>query len=262
MKRLMLAVTAAILALGLSPAEAQVPDLEGREIAFGTAADYAPYAYLSEETREPAGWDIDMVNEACRRLNARCSWGVLSWDLLLEAVRDGQYDAAVDGITINDERQGVVDFSEPYLTSVTRMLARGDETRFTDIASFVARPDATVAVLPGTSQYYTAVQTFFDGDETNPRMVQMDNYGAALLALQSGDVDVVLTDGVNAEIFERNSAGQIRPVGAPFAGEDFGIAFGKGSDLVEPFNAAIAAMRADGFLTGLDAKYLAVDVAE
>ena len=96
----------------------------------------------------------------------------------------------------------------------------------------------------------------FEGNETNPRMVQMDNYGAALLALQTGDVDVVLTDGVNAGIFEANSGGAIRPVGEEFAGEDFGIAFPKGSDLIAAFDAAIAEMRADGFLETLDEKYL------
>jgi polar amino acid transport system substrate-binding protein len=252
-------LTALLLALALPAAAGDLPDLQGREIGIGTAADYAPYAFLAEDTGQPAGWDIDMMNEACRRLNAACSWGVLAWDLLLEAVRDRQYEAAVDGITITDERAQVVDFSEPYLRSVTRMLVRGDETRFDSVESFAAHADATVAVLPGTSQYYTALYTFFDGDESTPRMVQMDNYGAALLALQTGDVDVLLTDGVNAGIFEANSGGAIKPVGDAFAGEDFGIAFPPGSELVAPFNAAIAAMRADGFLAGLDEKYLVAD---
>jgi polar amino acid transport system substrate-binding protein len=251
--------TVLLFAFALPAAAQELPDLEGREIGIGTAADYAPYAYLAEDTGAPAGWDIDMMNEACRRLNAACEWGVLAWDLLLEAVRDGQYDAAVDGITITVERAEVVDFSAPYLRSVTRMLVRGDETRFDGPEGFTAHPDATVAVLPGTSQYYTAVETFLGGDETNPRMVQMENYGAALLALQTGDVDVLLTDGVNAWVFEANSGGAIRPVGEPFAGEEFGIAFPPGSDLVAPFDAAVAAMRADGFLTSLDAKHLVAD---
>jgi polar amino acid transport system substrate-binding protein len=254
--RLAPTILAALIAAFATTARAELPDLEGRTIAFGTAADYAPYAFLSEADNTPTGWDIDMVEEACRRLNADCTWGVLAWDLLLEAVRDRQYDAAVDGITITEERAQVVDFSLPYLRSVTRMLARGDETRFDSVEGFVAATDATVAVLPGTSQFYTALYTFFEGDETNPRMVQMDSYGAALLALQTGDVDVVLTDGVNAVIFEANSGGAIRPVGEEFAGEDFGIAFPKGSDLVAAFDAAIAEMRADGFLEGLDEKYL------
>jgi polar amino acid transport system substrate-binding protein len=249
-------LAAAALVLLAAPASAQVPDLQGRAIAFGTAADYAPYAFLDADTNAPAGLDIDLVNEACRRLNAECSWGVLAWELLLEAVRDGQYDAAVDGITITAERGEIVDFSEPYLRSVTRMITRADEERFGSVEAFVATEDATVAVLPATSQYYTALYTFFDGDEANPRMVQMDNYGAALLELQTGDVDVLLTDGVNAEIFAANSGGGLKAVGEEFAGEEFGIVFQKGSDLGGPFDAALAAMREDGFLAELDRKWL------
>ena len=160
---------AALISLAAA-AQAEVPDLQGREIAFGTATDYAPYAFLSDADNSPTGWDIDMVDEACRRLNATCTWGVLAWDLLLEAVRDEQYDAAVDGITITEERRQVVEFSQPYLRSVTRMLARGDETRFDNVESFVAAADATVAVLPGTSQFYTALYTLWDGPPLRRRI--------------------------------------------------------------------------------------------
>ena len=51
---------------------------------------------------------------------------------MIQAVRDGQFDVGMDGITINDERKAQVDFSDPYLTSQQFMLVRADETRFTD----------------------------------------------------------------------------------------------------------------------------------
>ena len=60
---------------------------------------------------------------------------------MIQAVRDGQYDIGMDGITITDERKKQVDFSDPYMVSQQFMLVRADESRFTDAKSFAADKD-------------------------------------------------------------------------------------------------------------------------
>ena len=53
-----------------------------------------------------------------------------SWDAMIPAVKGGQFDVGMDGITINDERKQQVDFSDPYMVSQQFMLVRADEDRF------------------------------------------------------------------------------------------------------------------------------------
>lgn len=256
LRRAALAAVAVVTMIG-SAAAGDLPDLEGRTIAFATAADYNPYAFVDPATNQPVGWDIDMVNEAARRLDAKVEWKTVSWDIMLQAIRDKQFDAGTDGITITDERKGVVDFSDPYFTAATRMLVRADETRFSDAKSFAADPALTVVALPGTSQYYVAVGTFFGDQEGNPRLKQFDTFENSLLALNAGDVDLLLTDGYSADKFVAASGGTLKALPEVLGSEDFGLVFPKGSDLVAPFNAAIAAMKADGTTAALDAKWLA-----
>lgn len=249
------AAVAAMLVAGTAVA-AELPDLKGRTIAFATAADYNPYAFVEADPTKPVGWDIDFVEEAAKRLNATVEWKIVSWDIMLQAIRDNQFEAGTDGITITDERKQVVDFSDPYFTASTRMLVRADETRFADAASFKADPELTVVALPGTSQFYVALGTFFDNKEGDPRLKQFDTFENSLLALSAGDVDLLLTDGYSADKFVAASGGKLKALPEVLGSESFGFVFPKGSDLVAPFNAAIAAMKADGFTAKLDEKWL------
>jgi polar amino acid transport system substrate-binding protein len=74
-------------------------------------------------------------------------------------------------------------------------------------------------------------------------------------ALKSGDVDLVLTDGVAANGYVEASEGKLKVIAGPLGTEDFGFIFKKGSDLVAPVNAAIASLKADGTIDALNKKW-------
>jgi polar amino acid transport system substrate-binding protein len=159
------------------------------------------------------------------------------------------------GITIRDDRKEKVDFSDPYMHSEMRMLVRSDEARFSDAASFAAQPDLLIAAQPGTTPFYVSVYDVLDGNEQNPRIKLFETFGATVQALKAGDVDLVLTDGVAANGYVEASNGGLKVVGEPLGSEDFGVIFPKGSDLVAPINAAIAALEADGTIEALNKKW-------
>jgi polar amino acid transport system substrate-binding protein len=174
---------------------------------------------------------------------------------MIPAVAEGQYDLGMTGITITDERREQVDFSVPYMRSEMFMLVRGDEDRFADAASFAAFADGLIGSQAGTTPFYVAVYDVLDGDEANPRIRLFETFGAAVQALRTGDVDLVLTDGTAGQGYVDASDGALKLVGGPLGTEDFGFIFPKGSDLVTPFDAAIAAARADGTLEALNVKW-------
>jgi polar amino acid transport system substrate-binding protein len=256
-----LALVAALAAASASgPALAQdLPDLGGREVAVAVENAYPPLQFV-DDTGRAVGWEYDFMDEAARRLNATVAYETTSWDAMIPAVSEGQYDMGMTGITIRDDRREAVDFSEPYMTSQMLMIVRSDEDRFMDAASFAADEDLLAAAQPGTTPFYTTVYEVLDGDEANPRIVKFETFGAGLEALRAGDVDLVLSDSTAANGYVGASGGALKIVGEPLGTEDFGFIFPKGSDLVGPINAAIAAMEADGTLEALNQKWF-VDYA-
>jgi ABC-type amino acid transport substrate-binding protein len=233
----------------------RLPDLKGLKVAAVTENAYTPLNFVDPTTGKAVGWEYDAVNEICRRLNCAVDWKLSSWDAMIPAVKDGQFDVGMDGITINDERKAQVDFSDPYMTSQQFMLVRADENRFTDAKAFGADPKLLIGAQAGTTNFYSAVYNVLDGDEANPRIKLFETFGASVQALLTGDVDMVLTDAASGRGYVGANPDKLKIVGDALGSEDFGFIFKPGSDLVAPFNAAIAQMKADGYLDYLNNRW-------
>jgi len=232
-----------------------LPDLGGRVIVAVTENAYTPLNFVDPKTGKAMGWEYDAVNEIARRLNAKVDWQLSSWDLMIQSVRDGQFDVGMDGITITDERKGQVAFSDPYMVSQQFMLVRADEARFSDPASFAADPKLLVGAQAGTTNFYVAVYEVLDGDEQNKRIKLFETFGATVQALIAGDVDMVLMDAASSKGYIGANPGKLKSVGGPLGTEEFGFIFPPGSELIGPFNAALASMKADGTLERLNVKW-------
>ena len=250
----MRAILAALLLA--TPALAQdLPDLGGRTITVVTENAYPPLQFVDPASGEAIGWEYDAMAEIAERLNAAVEYENTSWDAMIPAVSQGQYDMGMTGITIREDRAEMVDFSEPYMRSEMVMLVRGDEERFADAEGFAADEDLLMAAQPGTTPFYVGVYDVLDGDETNPRIKLFETFGAGVQALRAGDVDLVLTDGTAGQGYVDASEGALKIVGGPLGTEDFGFIFPPGSDLVGPIDAAIASMREDGTLDALNTEW-------
>lgn len=252
---------ASLLVFSLAPIasrtaeSAELPNLNGRAIVVVTENAYPPLQFVDPKAGKAIGWEYDAMNEIAKRLNAKVEYRSTAWDAMIQSVSDGQYDIGMTGITIKEDRKEKVDFSDPYMRSQQFMLVRGDEKRFSDAKSFAAIKDALIAAQPGTTPFYTAVYEVLDGNEQNPRIKLFETFGATVQALKTGDVDMVLTDGTAGKGYVDASNGGLKIVGGPLGTEDFGYIFKKGSDLVKPVNAAIAALKADGTLDALNKKW-------
>jgi ABC-type amino acid transport substrate-binding protein len=232
-----------------------LPDLGGRTIEAAMANDYTPFQFIDPATGEAVGWEYDAMAAICDRLNCVVNFNNSSWEAMIPAVRDGQFDIGMDGITITAERAQQVDFSDPYIASDQSMLVRADEDRFSTPEEFAADESLLIGSQAGTSGFYTAVYDLLDGDEANPRIVLFENFGASVQALIAGDVDMVLVDNVAGAGYMGANPGALKIVGDSIKSEEFGFIFTPGSDLVEPFNAAIAALKADGTFDELSNKW-------
>lgn len=245
-----------ITVAALSPImAADLPNLQGNEIVVVTENAYPPLQFVDPKTGDAIGWEYDAMNELAKRLNFTLVIENASWDAMIPAVSEAQFDIGMTGITIRDDRREKVDFSDAYMRSEMFMLVRADEDRFNDGPSFAAIEDGLVGAQAGTTPFYTAVYEVLDGNEQNPRIILLETFGASVQALKTGDVDLVLTDGTAGAGYVEANPDSFKLVGEAMGSEDFGFIFPKGSDLVEAVNAGIASMRADGSLDALNTKW-------
>ena len=110
---------AALLSLATlaAPAFAQgLPDLGGREVVVVTENAYQPLQFL-DKSGAAVGWEYDAMAEIAKRLNIAVTYQNTSWDAMIPAVAEGQYDIGMTGITIKEYRKEKVDFSDPYMRS-------------------------------------------------------------------------------------------------------------------------------------------------
>ena len=234
---------------------ADLPNLEGKEIVVVTENAYPPLQFVDPKTGDAIGWEYDAMNLLAERLNFKLSIQNASWDAMIPAVSEGQYDIGMTGITIKEDRKEKVDFSDPYMRSEMFMLVRADETRFEDAASFASFEEGLVGAQAGTTPFYVAVYDMLDGNEQNPRIKLLETFGAAVQALRIGDVDVVLTDGTAGNGYVDANPDTFKLIGDSMGTEDFGFIFPKGSELVAPINAGIASMKKDGSIEKLNKKW-------
>lgn len=248
---------ASLIALGATAvANAQdLPDLGGRTIVAVTENAYTPLNFADPDTGEGIGWEYDAFNEIAARLNAEVDWNLASWDVMIQAVKEGQFEVGMDGITITEEREAEIDFTDPYMTSQQFMLVRAGEDRISSGGDFSDDDSLLIGAQAGTTNFYVAVYEVLDGDEANPRIKLFETFGASVQALATGDVDMVLMDNTSAQGYMGANPGAFKVVGDAMGTEQFGFILTPGSDLVGPINAALAAMEADGTLDALNQKW-------
>ena len=251
MKRFLVLLMVCVLAFGgAALAQDTLPDLEGREITVAVENAYLPFNYIDPATGEGIGWDYDAIDEICARLNCVPVYTEAAWDGMIIAVSEGQYDMAADGITITAERDEVVDFSDGYIQLAQVLLVRADEERYATIADFVADESALIGTQPATTNYDTAVSLVGDA-----RIQGFETFGVAVQALIAGDVDAVAMDSVASMGYIGANEGVVKVIDESITSEELGFIFPNGSELVEPINAALASMEADGTLDELFIKW-------
>lgn len=245
MKRVViLAVLLAVFSFGF----AQLPDLGGRVINIGSDTTYPPMETIDPETGEAVGFDVDLMNALCERLNCVANFVTTAWDGIFAALAQGEFDMVVSGVSITPERDEIVDFSEPYLIVSQAVLMRvADEGLSIEDYQDGGR---TLAAQIGTTNAALAEELV-----GRDNIALFDTFAGAVLALQNGDVDGVIIDGTSASAYEQQFAGELTVGITGLQSDPLGLVFQEGDGLVDAFNAALEVLQEDGTIDALIAEY-------
>ena len=245
---LLLLIGLSVPAVAAQDDMAALPDLGGRAVTVAVENAYPPFNELNADG-VGVGWDYDTIREICRRLNCAPDFISASWEGMIVAVSNGEYDMAADGITITPDRAQIVDFSTGYAAIIQRLMVRLDENRFSNVDEFVAG-DYLLGVQVATTNEITGTD-LLGGDDS--RIVGYSEFGGAVQALIAGDVDAVIIDDVAGMGFQGENADKIRLLPDVIkADQQLGFIFQPGSDLTAAFNAALATLVADGTLSNIN----------
>ena len=251
--RIALAASAAMLALGAAQAQEKV-------LKIGTEGAYPPFNNLTSDGKLE-GFDIDIAQALCDEMKVKCEFVTQEWDGIIPALQAGKFDAIIAQMSITPERQKQVDFTNKYIDTPPAIVAPKDSdikgTSKEDLAG------KTIGVQGSTTHFMYAEQTYTDS--TVKAYPSAQEYQ---LDMANGRLDAINDDVVSLQewLDTPEGAACCKMIGTfksvpEIHGPGAGIAVRKGDDeLREAFNAAIAAIRANGKYKEINDKYFKFDV--
>jgi polar amino acid transport system substrate-binding protein len=237
----------------ITTGENGLPDLDGCEFTFAVENAYLPFNYIDAADGEAKGWDYDVFNHMGELMNFVPVYVPAAWDGMIQAVADGQFMVAGDGITITAERDKIVDFSDGYINLAQRVLVAAGNTDITSIDDLKSG-DYTVATQKGTTNYEFAVSEL--GED---KVKAFDDFNFAIQAVISGDADASIIDETAGLGYMGANKDQVKLVGGDLTSEQLGFAFPNESALVDVVNQGLAAMKDSGKLAEINAKFFSPD---
>ncbi len=237
----------------ITTGENGLPDLDGCEFTFAVENAYLPFNYIDAADGVAKGWDYDVFNHMGELMNFVPVYVPAAWDGMIQAVADGQFMVAGDGITITAERDEIIDFSDGYINLAQRVLVAAGNTDITSIDD-LKNGDYTVATQKGTTNYEFAVSEL--GED---KVKAFDDFNFAIQAVISGDADASIIDETAGLGYMGANKDQVKLVGGDLTSEQLGFAFPNGSALVDVVNQGLAAMKDSGKLAEINAKFFSPD---
>ena len=232
MKKLTLYVAALALTAGMSL---------GDTVRMGTEGAFPPYNFIND-AGEVDGFERELGDELCKRVELTCEWVTNEWDSIIPNLVSGNYDTIIARMSITDERDKVIDFTQNYIppadSAYVGLTADADikggrvsAQTATIQAGYVAQSGATLA------EYATA-------DET-------------VAAVRNGEAVAVFADKEYLAPIVADSHGELTFVGEPVSiGGGVGMGLRESdTELKAKFDSAIQSMKDDGTLNAMITKW-------
>lgn len=212
---------------------------QAKVLKVGADAAFAPFEFQDPNSKEYVGFDIDLMKAIAKKMGYQVEFQNMGFDGLIPALQSGNIDVIASGMTINEERQKKVIFSDPYYKSGLSILVRKDSTGINSFADLKGKKIAVQIGSTGAKEAHKIEGAIVREFNTPPD---------AFVELKAGGVDAVINDlPVNQDYLKQAAGSEAKLVGDLLQAEDYGIAVNlKNKELADKINKALQELKQSG----------------
>ena len=229
------------------------PTIEAGKLIMSTTASFPPYE-MTDDSGKIIGIDAEIAEAIAGKLGLELVIDDMDFDAALLAAQQGKSDVVMAGVTVNEDRLLVMDFSDSYATGVQVVIVKeGSDVTMDNLG------EKMIGAQRGTTGYIYASDTPENGGYGEDHVIAYDNGATAVQALKNGQVDCVIIDNAPAQEYVKANPG-LTILDGEWVTEDYAIGMAKGNTaLVEAVNGALAELTADGTVQAILDKYITAD---
>ena len=245
------ATTAEATAAATTSAEtaaAELKTVESGKLIMSTNAAFPPYEMVADDGSFE-GIDVEVAGAIAEKLGLELVVDDMDFDAALLAVQQNKSDIVMAGVTVTEDRQLIMNFSDSYATGVQVVIVKeGSDVTLDNLG------EKMIGTQRGTTGYiYTS------DDYGDDHVTAYDNGASAVQALLNGQVDCVVIDSAPAEAFVAANAG-LTILDTEYVTESYAIGVNKDNTaLLDAINQALAELTADGTVQAIVDKYITAE---
>ena len=225
------------------------------KLTMSTNASFPPYEMVADDGSFE-GIDIEVAGAIAEKLGLELQVDDMGFDAALQAAQTGKSDMVMAGVTVTEERQAVMDFSNSYANGVQVVIVKEDSPIQTvdDLANA-----NMIGCQMGTTGYIYCSDTPENGGFGEDHVTPYDDGAAAVQALMNGQIDAVVIDNMPAQEYVAANPG-LKILDGEFTNEDYAIGVAKGNTaLLDAINGALEELTADGTIQSIVDKYISAN---
>lgn len=239
--------------MSLEELKAELTTVTEGKLTMSTNATFPPYEMLADDGSFE-GIDVEVAGAIAEKLGLELQIDDMGFDAALLAVQGDspKADIVMAGVTVTEDRQLVMNFSDSYATGIQVVIVKEGS----DIKSIDDLEGKKIGTQMGTTGYIYCSDTPENGGYGEENVIAYDSGITAVQALVNGQVDCVVIDNEPAQAYVKANAG-LSILDTEFTNEDYAIGMNKGNAcLLAAVNAAMAELKADGTFQKIVEKYI------
>ena len=225
------------------------------KLTMSTNASFPPYEMVADDGSFE-GIDIEVAGAIAQKLGLELQVDDMGFDACLQAAQTGKSDIVMAGVTVTEERQAVMDFSNSYANGVQVVIVKEGSPIQTvdDLANA-----NMIGCQMGTTGYIYCSDTPENGGFGEDHVTPYDDGAAAVQALMNGQIDAVVIDNKPAQEYVAANPG-LKILDGEFTNEDYAIGVAKGNTaLLDAINDALEELSNDGTIQSIVDKYISAN---
>lgn len=225
------------------------------KLTMSTNASFPPYEMVADDGSFE-GIDIEVAGAIAEKLGLELQVDDMGFDAALQAAQTGKSDMVMAGVTVTEERQAVMDFSNSYANGVQVVIVKEGSPIQTvdDLANA-----NMIGCQMGTTGYTFCSDTPENGGFGEDHVTPYDDGAAAVQALMNGQIDAVVIDNKPAQEYVAANPG-LKILDGDFTNEDYAIGVTKGNTaLLDAINGALEELTNDGTIQSIVDKYISAN---